>query len=827
MKKLVCLTLCVLILITSFSFASSAEDDIITVTPTGVNTSRSENALIIYTPDFGTTTNTNQWGTEAVVDKTGKVIRVTTSGNETIPEDGFVISGHGTNSDWVRDNAKKDMYASYRPYSNTLILSSDPVITQDLSYTMTHSYNSINGTRGENHIVIYTNSGRKTATNDWGYEVTVVDGRVTAMGGNNTLVPENGYVVSGHGTSLEWLQDNVKMGMAVTYDTTAKTITFSMDDNSYMLFMNSEIASAKEAIEKAKASYIFGDYDAAENAVKKCEEYASAFASATEMAEKYSSFNAFNGTIAEASLFCSESRPVETRGCWIRPVETTRKQVASKVQQLYDAGINTICIETNYNGMLICPAPEGSLCEQNPLFRGFDVLDAYIKECHSRGMELHLWMPIFYWGHTNGTDLARSPWYKKPEWRNISNLGYDHIVNSDDTFCFLNPAHPEVRAFLLDLYRYLLTTYEIDGFELDYIRYRTRDSEDYGYDDITIKGWQEATGQTVTPKNDTSADYWESWVQYRCDMVNSFVGEVRKLFDEVSPTTLLCADVVTNPKEAKETVYQDYTVWLDNGWIDLLKPMSYYDSAIACLPDVLGYAKGAFVSAGLGAFEAALTPEHLLVHEKASVAYGCDGVTFFESNAVISKNLGSFFGKGPFRNAAVTPSYDTLQNAVTMLEYAKQRMDEVIAPCGGMTNDQRAAIVSEIDKIIGDIEKLSPEEAAEKIKAIKVVCTDEKASSVIFSDLDYVVRILTRLPFIKHTEYVEETSEELSSSDEESSTEEKSAGEESAIPEESSVASDVSEAKESGSRTGIIIAVAAAIAVIAVAAVIVIKKRKG
>ncbi len=823
-----------MLILSVIPFAASADgdEDIITVTPTGVDTTRSENALIIYTPSFGSTTNTNQWGTEAVVDETGKVVRITTSGSETIPENGFVISGHGTSSTWISSNIKVGMYASYRSYSNSLLISESAVITQDITYEMTHAVNSFNGTRGENHMVIYTNSGRRTATNDWGYEVTVVDGRVVSLGGNNSLIPENGFVVSGHSASLEWLQNNVKTGMAVSFDKDAMTVTFSMDDGAYELYMQSEIASGRDLIEKAKAEYILGDYEAAEEAVEKCEEYASSFVSAAEMSEKYKAFNSFNSTLTEIALACSESRPVETRGCWIRPVETTRKQVAKKVQDLYDAGVNTICIETNYNGMLICPAPEGSLCEQNPLFRGFDVLDAYVKECHLRGMELHLWMPIFYWGHTNGADLARSPWFKKPEWRNITNLGNDHIVNTDDTFCFLNPAHPEVRAFLLDLYRYLLTTYDVDGFELDYIRYRGRDSEDYGYDEITVKGWQEATGQTVTPKNDTNASYWKSWAQYRCDLVNSFVGEVRELFDEVAPDVLLCADVVTNPKEAKESVYQDYTVWLDNGWIDLLKPMSYYDSAIACLPDVLGYAKGAFVSAGLGAFESVLTPEHLLVHANNANAYGCDGVTFFEANAVLSKNLGKLFCAGPFRNAAVTPTYDTAQNAVTMLNYAKQRMNDVILPFGGMTEAQKASIDTEIDKVIeklGFASENDAEEIAEAIKGIKIEALTENASAAIKSDLDYVVRILTRLPFIVHTDYVEE---------DEKSSEESSLPAEGSVPEESasseiSAETDTSTASESsdenggnGIGTGAVIAIAASVVVIAAVAVIAVKKKK-
>ena len=82
-----------------------------------VNTGRGENHLIVYTPRFGTSTSTNQWGIEVVAtpvesDATialGKSVKMkvvgtpNTAGNMTIPAGSYVLSGHGNGNTFIKD----------------------------------------------------------------------------------------------------------------------------------------------------------------------------------------------------------------------------------------------------------------------------------------------------------------------------------------------------------------------------------------------------------------------------------------------------------------------------------------------------------------------------------------------------------------------------------------------------------------------------------------------------------------------------------------------------------------------------------------------------
>lgn len=76
------------------------------------------------------------------------------------------------------------------------------------------------GSRGPDELIIYTPSYEKssTNTNQWGHEVIIRNGVVDVMSVSNSPIPEDGYVVSGHGIASEWIQKYLKPGVRVEYD---------------------------------------------------------------------------------------------------------------------------------------------------------------------------------------------------------------------------------------------------------------------------------------------------------------------------------------------------------------------------------------------------------------------------------------------------------------------------------------------------------------------------------------------------------------------------------------------------------------------------------
>lgn len=162
----------------------------------GMNRARGEDELIVYNKE-GTTTGTNDWGYEVVVDIAG----IATSdpvykGNHTVPKGGMVVSGHGIAGQWIKNKIKKGTSV----VSNNGYIYNDPSGYRKLAGT--------NITRLTNYLVVYKNKA-STGTNKWGTEVPcdsngIMLEKPTQYVGN-MAVPKGGSVLSGVNSSTAWM----------------------------------------------------------------------------------------------------------------------------------------------------------------------------------------------------------------------------------------------------------------------------------------------------------------------------------------------------------------------------------------------------------------------------------------------------------------------------------------------------------------------------------------------------------------------------------------------------------------------------------------------
>ncbi len=738
-----------------FVFPASAKQ--VTVKADGFDSFRNSGALIIYTPNMGDTTGTNEWGYEVIIED--NVAVKYNVGNSAIPKNGFVLSGHdegegGKNmGNWIKENVAIGDYVYYT--SDGVITVSDTPISESVFYDLTQKIHGVNTTRYENNIIIYNKLGSKTGTNDWGYEVVCTAGVVTAMGGNDNVVPseKGSFVVSGHGDTVNWLQQNVKLGMTVSYDEGKKTVTFSYDEAAVTKGMEMLVPALEEKLDAAKKRFDYLDYTAVEQAIDELDSYVSNAVKAYKKdkdAQKLASARLQAEAMAvEASLLVSESRTVQYRGVWIRPTDTSAAQVEETVQKLYDNGINMICIETLYDSTMIMPMPEGSLFETNPKFRHFDLLQSYIDACHKREMELHLWMPIYYVGDSGSQNLKYSLGKKKPEWLSLSNTGkYSYQVNTElGGLMMLDPSNEEASNYLLNTYKYILETYDVDGFQLDYIRYYDNTADyDMGYTKEALDAFEAKYG--VRPKYDTSASYWNDWVNFRCEYINTFVSRVRKLIDETRPGVLLGADVVADPSKSVSHNYQNYYNWLKNGWLDILFPMAYgygYEEDIVQQNDRCS--DKAFLAVGLGIFMPEFGPADMQAQASYNNSVNTDGSVYFEASAYLKKLTGEHLLKGVYRDSAITPTFDIEKGAKAQIEYAKSRINKIIVPQGGVSSANGEKIVAALDELASTCTADGFD--TEKYNAVKTAIEESKAKDAakarMLSDLAISVKGYTVL----------------------------------------------------------------------------------
>ncbi len=598
-------------------------------------------------------------------------------------------------------------------------------VSSATNYTKTIT--AYNETRFENYLVIY-NTGSSTGTNPYGYEVTVSNGIVTKIGGNNSAIPSgsNSFVVSGHGTMSDWLADNIIVGMKCSYSTSTNKVTFVYDDETIINYIELTRATALEAKQSAIEACIVYDTKADSELASAEITYNTIIADfadgqvptrgqADALVEKYDTI---------CSLY-TESAVTEYRGAWVRPTQTSYAEVDAWVKKAYDSGLNMISVETLYSSTMIFPTPKGSLFEHNPIFGGFDVLEAYVTACHKYGMELHVWMPVFYSGSNGDGNWKRSVAYKKPAWRLTSNSG--NMVSSDEYYglVFLNPALDEVQDCLIEMYEYILTNYDIDGFQLDYIRYKERSgNDDFGYDSATIAEFKEAYPRyaNTTIIYNTNASYWNDWVAFRTSQVTEMVHRVRALIDRVSPEVMLTADVGPSYNDAYGGLYQDYKSWLQDGLLDMIHPMAYgTDYSPLMLPFFDWAGEGCLVVPGLGAYMTEFDATDMLKQARDMLSVGCDGVVYFEITAFFNKNCGKLLTESLFSQRAVPPHLDikkTLELNLTRLTERAEKAAEA-GTIGAELVNKITSLVNEavaVERPVDAIEKLTS--LAELIKGI-------------------------------------------------------------------------------------------------------------
>ncbi len=832
MKK-VCLLLVLSLLFSLFAgvITSSAETEAATsysYPVAGFNERQPKSAaIVVYNREYGEKFEKNgNYEIFVVAVEDGKVVSVS-SDNAPIPENGYVAVARGT-------SLVKEIKTLGIKTGDTVVFSEKAMemifVSENYSpfYSRTINFDKYNSTRTDSTIVIY-NKGGMTNTNIWGTEAVVdADGFVMSVGGNNSTIPEGGMVISAVGKRIAELENAAEPGLYVTVDDKARTVTFAFSKESIYGGVSVMYKNFVSSLNKARENFACIDYGKAEEYREKLEKILENIKKANDsddigaaLTGKY----AFSDLYDEAVNSVTEYPAVEERAVWLRPSNSqTREKVNAVVKSIYDAGFNAVCIELLFNSATIFPVgTEKYLFEQDPSLKGFDVLDAYIDECHKYGIEVYGWMVCYRVSYGSSTYIEKSVTHKRPEWMNIAKSGTVDV--GDTAGHFLNPALPEVTELLLGFYEYILTTYDIDGFQLDYIRYPLAEGEDFGYDEYTRNLFKEKYGKD--PMNMSKNDaLWLDWCRFRASFVTDFVGKINELVNRVRPDIFLAADVQPNFNAVYEKYYQESKIWLDSGIIDTVFPMAYGTNVV---PQDSAYAveaagDDAYAYIGITDYGTDVFKREVIETREAS----SDGFAFFDFSRYINGDYVNQLNSTLLAEKALSPSYNATEAVRAQTAYALLRLDRVKASFPDSVPDELYELVSSLnDKVssFGIADECVPalEEAVNEL-----INSNGALYDVVANDIAKALKY-ARLSKDAAKEEYRETHPLPAKYTEESSAEEKSEeiSENSGISEKSSgdVVSELPPDNFTGPGAGFIIGVVCVVVLIAAAAVIIIKRR--
>ncbi|MEL7069250.1 MAG: glycoside hydrolase family 10 protein [Cyanobacteria bacterium J06581_3] len=186
-----------------------------------------------------------------------------------------------------------------------------------------------------------------------------------------------------------------------------------------------------------------------------------------------------------------------------------------------------------------------------------DMLLEIIELGHERNLKV---IPWFEFGFMAPADSALAE--RHPDWLTQKVDGTLTTPEGSHERVWLNPFHPEVQSFILELVGEISRNYDIDGFQVD-------DHMGlpfaYGYDPYTVNLYKQEHNGESPPIDAKDAE----WTRWRADKITEFMGEVFTTLKANRSQAIM--SVSPNPHVfAYEYYLQDWDTWLKKGYVEEL-----------------------------------------------------------------------------------------------------------------------------------------------------------------------------------------------------------------------------------------------------------------
>jgi uncharacterized lipoprotein YddW (UPF0748 family) len=286
------------------------------------------------------------------------------------------------------------------------------------------------------------------------------------------------------------------------------------------------------------------------------------------------------------AVFQVHAQQPEVRAMWVDafgPGFRTAAEVNTLIGNMRAGHFNTVIPEVRkrgdayYNSLF-----EPKATDVSP--QSYDPLADLIAKAHDTSggkqrLDVHAWIVSFkVWGsETTPPSQTNHPYNLHPEWltRDVNGATWDGTSYSFD------PSLPEVQQHTFNVCMDLISRYDIDGLNFDYIRYT---GNTWGYHPTAVARFNARYNRTGVPSPTDAA-----WMQFRREQVTAIVRKVYLHAIALKPHIKISADTITwgnsgvvndsqwySSSAAYTDVLQDWRGWMEEGILDLNIPMIYY-----------------------------------------------------------------------------------------------------------------------------------------------------------------------------------------------------------------------------------------------------------
>lgn len=294
--------------------------------------------------------------------------------------------------------------------------------------------------------------------------------------------------------------------------------------------------------------------------------------------------------IASLGICMASAQAQEFRAFWVdvfNPGFKSNSQINTMISRAVNGNYNAIVMEVlayhdrtgtghgaYWNSSIVPKATDIS--------GGIDPLAQVISLAQANDIEIHAWIVPFRlssqttWPPSGTTRLSADMLMVQD-----NNIG--SITRVDNRFYALDPGNPDSQQYIIDIVNELSNNYDIDGINLDYIRYEVSDA---GYPAVlnnpksSLERFKSITGFVGTPSTSNS-----SWSNFRRRGISELV---RRIYPTVHTANnprqplMLSADLIAfgnAPSNFTSTssyqLYQDWLTWVNDGYLDAAMVMNY------------------------------------------------------------------------------------------------------------------------------------------------------------------------------------------------------------------------------------------------------------
>jgi uncharacterized lipoprotein YddW (UPF0748 family) len=380
----------------------------------------------------------------------------------------------------------------------------------------------------------------------------------------------------------------------------------------------------------------------------------------------------------------AQSSAPEVRALWVtRASLTTPASIASLVDSASASGFNTLLVQVRGRGDAYFAnsiEPRADALTGQPV--DFDPLDVVLRRAHAQGLRVHAWIDVNL--ISSATEFATSRSHivwRHPEWLMVPRpLAYDlaHTdvrspeyvgklarwtrAADDVEGLFSSPILPDAATHVIRIVDDLAQRYPVDGVHLDYIRYP---GPQFDYSLGALQAFRQDLDSAMTPAERRRFDpssvaaliaatdtYPDRWAGFRRSRLNALVMRLRTVVKERRPEAIVSAAVYPDAQEASSHRFQDWSMWVENRWLDVVCPMVYTPDArtfatqVALVRQVAGTRP---VWAGIGAYRlsAAQTVDNILTARKL----GATGIVLFSYDSLVHPPRGTEYLTSVSRDA--------------------------------------------------------------------------------------------------------------------------------------------------------------------------------